>query len=108
MDREPPSFKIGDRVYFKNKQLGKRDLNEDLDTALAVFCVMDITYTLKIKLLEKQGHAMSKCLNHQQNSGTWTHNLAELGDTLTTLQFANYHAQQLKMNTLLMYIVACK
>ena len=25
-DREPPSFKIGDRVYFKNKQPGKWDL----------------------------------------------------------------------------------
>ena len=26
MDREPPSFKIGDRVYFKNIQPGKWDL----------------------------------------------------------------------------------
>ena len=26
MDRTPPSFKIGDRVYFKNKQPGKLDL----------------------------------------------------------------------------------
>ena len=26
MDRQPPSFKIGDRVYFKNKQPGKGDL----------------------------------------------------------------------------------
>ena len=26
MDRTPPSFKIGDRVYFKNKQQGKWDL----------------------------------------------------------------------------------
>ena len=26
MDRQPPSFKISDRVYFKNKQLGKWDL----------------------------------------------------------------------------------
>ena len=26
MDRTPPSFKIGDRVYFKNKQLSKWDL----------------------------------------------------------------------------------
>ena len=26
MDREPPSFKIGKRVYFKNKQLRKWDL----------------------------------------------------------------------------------
>ena len=25
-NREPPSFKIGDRVYFKNKQSGKWDL----------------------------------------------------------------------------------
>ena len=26
MDRTPPSFKIGDRVYFKNNQPGKWDL----------------------------------------------------------------------------------
>ena len=26
MDRQPPSFKIGDRVYFKNKQPSKWDL----------------------------------------------------------------------------------
>ena len=26
MDREPPSYKIGDRVYLKNKQQGKWDL----------------------------------------------------------------------------------
>ena len=26
MDRQPPSFMIGDRVYFKNKQPGKWDL----------------------------------------------------------------------------------
>ena len=26
MDRQPPSFKIGDRVYFKNKQPAKWDL----------------------------------------------------------------------------------
>ena len=26
MDREPPSFKIGNRIYFKNKQPGKWDL----------------------------------------------------------------------------------
>ena len=26
MDRQPPSLKIGDRVYFKNKQQGKWDL----------------------------------------------------------------------------------
>ena len=26
MDRTPPTFKIGDRVYFKTKQPGKWDL----------------------------------------------------------------------------------
>ena len=26
MDREPPSFKIGDRVYVRNKQPGKKNL----------------------------------------------------------------------------------
>ena len=26
MEKEPPSFKLGDRVYFKNKQPGKWDL----------------------------------------------------------------------------------
>ena len=26
MDRTPPSFKLGDRVYFKNKQPGQWDL----------------------------------------------------------------------------------
>ena len=26
MDRTPPSFKIGDRVYFKNKQPSKWDI----------------------------------------------------------------------------------
>ena len=26
MDRTPPSFKVGDRVYFKKKQAGKWDL----------------------------------------------------------------------------------
>ena len=26
MDRQPPSLKIGDRIYFKNKQPGKWDL----------------------------------------------------------------------------------
>ena len=26
MDRQPPSFKLGDRIYFKNKQPGKWNL----------------------------------------------------------------------------------
>ena len=58
MDREPPSFKIGDRVYFKNKQPGKWDLKWRPGYRI-VLSVTDITYTLKSKLLGKQGHATS-------------------------------------------------
>ena len=53
-DMEPPSSKIGDRVYLKIKQPGKWDLNGDLDTELSVLSMMDITCSLKIRLLEKQ------------------------------------------------------
>ena len=60
MDREPPPFKIGDRVYFKNKQPGKWDLKWRPGYRIAILSVTDSTSTLKIKLLEKQGHATSK------------------------------------------------
>ena len=42
-DRKPPSFQLGDRVYFKNNQPGKWDINGDLDTGLLVLSMMDIT-----------------------------------------------------------------
>ena len=88
MDREPPSFKIGDRVNIKKDNQGNGTSNGDLDTGLSILSMTDITYTLKIKLLEKQSHATSrmKYLNHQWNSGTLTHNLTKLEDTPTTLQ----------------------
>ena len=52
MDREPPSLKIGVRVYLKNNETNMTS-NGDLDTGLSVLSMTDITYTLKIKLLEK-------------------------------------------------------
>ena len=47
MDREPPSFKIGNRVYFKNKNQANGTLNGDLDKGLSIFSVTYITHTLK-------------------------------------------------------------
>ena len=53
MDREPPSFKIGGRVYFKNKQPGNGISHGGLDIGLFKLSAVDITYTLKIRLLGK-------------------------------------------------------
>ena len=57
---EPPSFKIDDRVYFKTNSQENGISSGHLDIGLFVFSTMDITYTLKIRLLGKQGHAMSR------------------------------------------------
>ena len=43
--RDKPDFQIGGHVYFKNKQPGKWDLNEDLDTELSAESVTDISST---------------------------------------------------------------
>ena len=59
-DREPLSFKIGDKVYFKNENQENGTWNGDLDIELFILSVMDITFILKIKLLGKQGHATSR------------------------------------------------
>ena len=53
MDRTPPSFKIGDRVYFKNKLPGKWDLSGDPDTELSKLSMMDIFCILKTRPQEK-------------------------------------------------------
>ena len=91
MDREPPSFKIGDRVYFKNKQPGKWDLK--WRPGYRIVC---IEYNRLYPHIENQATAKKRScnikdivlehLNHQWSSWTLTHNLAELGSTLTTLQ----------------------
>ena len=62
MDRKPPSFNIGDRVYLKKKTTTKNQAsgtsNEDLDTELSELSAMDFSCTSKTKLLEKYGLAM--------------------------------------------------
>ena len=59
MDCTPPSFKIGDRVYFKNKQPSKWDLKMEVqDIELSALSTMDISYILKTKPLEKYDPVM--------------------------------------------------
>ena len=58
MDRQPPSFNIGDRVYFKTNNLASGTSNGNLDTELSEFSMMDIFCTLETKLLEKYSLAM--------------------------------------------------
>ena len=47
MDRTLPTFKIGDRVYFKNKQPGNGILNGNLDIGLFELSMRDISYILR-------------------------------------------------------------
>ena len=58
MGRTPPSFKIGDRVYFKKKQPGKWDLTGDLDIGLFELSITDTSYILRTRLLEKYNPVM--------------------------------------------------
>ena len=45
MDRQPPSYKIGDRVCFKNEQPGKWDLKWRLGYRISKLSAMDIFCT---------------------------------------------------------------
>ena len=58
MDRKPPSFQLGDRVYFKNKQPGKWDLKWRPGYRIFILSVKDTTCTSKTRSWGRQGHAM--------------------------------------------------
>ena len=58
MDRTPPHFKIGDRVYFKIISPANGILNGDLDIGLFKLSTMDTSFTLKTRLLEKYSPVM--------------------------------------------------
>ena len=111
MEREPPSFKMADRVYFKNKQPGKWDLKwrpghrivliecdghylhiENQATGKTKSCnVKDVVLKPSVELwnIDTEFGRAARYINHP-------------------CKFAKYHAQQLKMNTLLMYTVTYK
>ena len=53
MDRTPPTFKIGDRVYLKKNSQANGILNGDLDIGLFKLTMTDTSYILRTRLLEK-------------------------------------------------------
>ena len=90
MGREPPSFKIGNKVYFKNKQLGKWDLKwrpgyriaciehnghclhiENHVTGKIWSCnIKDIALEPPVEFIDTQFSRAGKYLNHPANVST--------------------------------------
>ena len=76
----PPNFKIGDRVFFQNKQPGKWDLK--WRAGYKIVCMECNGHYLHIEnqATGKLDPAMSRtlCMNHQLSYGMSTQSLAEL------------------------------
>ena len=62
-DRAEPGFKVGDRVYFKNKTPEKWASNGEQDTESSRLSVKDITCILKTKPQERSDPVMSRTLS---------------------------------------------
>ena len=77
----PPNFKVGDIVYFKNKQPGKWDLK--WRAGYRIVCIECNGHYLpyrKPNYQKKLDPAMSRmlCMSHQVSYGMLTKNLAEM------------------------------
>ena len=104
MDRESPSFKLGDRVYFKNKQPGKWDLKWRPGYRI----VHTEWWTLPAHW--KLGHGEDKIMQCKICGTQTTHWVLEHWHTTwqswevrqPPCQLTYHHTQQLKMNTWLM------
>ena len=111
IDREPPSFKIGDRVYFKNKTT--RQMGPQMDIWIQG-CPYWGWQTLPTYW--KSRYWKNKLMQCQRCSTQTTSRILEHWHTIWQIwqihqppwKFANYHTQWLEMNTLLMWIVTCK
>ena len=82
--RKPPSFQIGDRVYFKNKQPGKWDLK--WRPGYRIVHIEHDRHYLHIENQADRKNKIMQCKGHSTwttwlNSGTLTLSLAELGNT---------------------------
>ena len=111
MDREPLSFKIGDRAYFKNKQPGKWDLKWR-----PAYRIVHIEHDGHYLQIENQATGKTRSCNNkyvvlESPVEFWDIDaqFGRAGKSSTTLQTfqltivpSNHHDQQLKMNTLLM------
>ena len=95
MDREPPSFKIGDRVYFKNKQPGKWDLKMETWIRDCPYWACNGHYLQ----IENQATGKNKMMQHQRCSTQTTSGILEHQHTIwqsweiyqPPCKFANYH-----------------
>ena len=67
MDRAEPGFKVGDRVYFKNKTPGKWDSNGEQDTESFGLSAKDATCTSKTKLQGRSDPVMLRTLSLSQS-----------------------------------------
>ena len=78
MDHTPPSFQVGDRVYFKNKQAGKWDLKWRARYRIVHIKCDGCYLHVKNQATGRSNQAMSKMyMNHQLNYGTLTPNLIQ-------------------------------
>ena len=86
MDREPLSSKIGNRLYFKNKQPEKWNLKWRPEYRIICFECDGHYLHIENQATGKLRSCNIKdiVLNHKWNSGTLTHNLAQLENTSTT------------------------
>ena len=110
MNREPPFFKIDDRVYFKNKQAGKWDLKWRPG--------------YRIVHIEHDGHYL--CIENQATGKTKSCNVKDVvleppmefwnidtqfgraGKYINILQIGQPSCSMTEVNNSLMFIVTCK
>ena len=110
-DREPPSFKIGNRVCFKNKKPGKWDLKWRPG-----YRIVHIECNWHYLHIENQATGKTRSCIPQRCSTQTTNRIMECQHTnwqnrkihQPPCKFANFHTCHLKMKTLLMYMVTCK
>ena len=66
-DRAEPGFKVGDRVYFKNKPQENGISNGEQDTESSGLSAKDVTCTSKTKPQERSDPVMSRTLSYNQS-----------------------------------------
>ena len=102
MDRKPPTFQLGDRVYFKNKQPGKWNLK--VETRIQD-CSDRVWRTLPTH--RKSSHRKNQII-HCKGHNIWTiHWILEHWHSVwqswavhkSSCQSTNHQIKQLKMNT---------
>ena len=98
-DREPLSFKIGNIVYFKNRQPGKWDLKWR-----SGYWIVHIECDGHYLHIKNQATGKTRSCNIKDWHAVWQNWKIHQASH----KFANFHTHQLKMKALLLYIATCK